>query len=56
MFDFFIADKWELRETLRTIERVLFNLELNLNRIFSIMYSLFPKNSKFQKDLSKTKK
>ena len=56
MFDFFIADKWELHETLRRIERVLFNLELNLNRIFSIMYSLFPENSKFQKDLSKTKK
>ena len=52
--DSFIAIKWELRETLQTIERVLFNLELNLNKIFTIMYSLFPKNSNFRKDLWKT--
>ena len=52
--DFFIAGKWELRETLQTIERVLFNLELNLSRLFTIMYSPFPKNSKFRKDLEKT--
>ena len=52
--DFFIADKWELHETLRTIERVLFNLKLNLTRLFTIMYNLFPKNSKFRKDLKKT--
>ena len=48
-FDFFIANKWELCETLQTIERVLFNLELNINKIFTIMYSLFPKNSKLEK-------
>ena len=52
---FFIANKWELHETVRTIERVLFNLKLNLTRLFTIMYSLFPKNSKFHKDLKKTK-
>ena len=53
--DFFIAYKWELCKTLQTIERVLFNLELNLNKIFTIMYSIFPKKSKFRKDLQKTK-
>ena len=45
--DFFIVDKWELYENLRTIERVLFNLKLNLPQLFAIMYSLFPENSKF---------
>ena len=53
--DFFIVDKWELYENLRTIERVLFNLKLNLTQLFAIMYSLFPENSKFRKDLKKTK-
>ena len=53
--DFFIANKWELHETLQTIERVLFKLELNLNKICTIMYSLFPKNLKFRKDLQKNK-
>ena len=43
-----------MQETLQTIEMVLFNLELNLNKIFTIRYSLFPKNSKFRKDLQKT--
>ena len=45
---FFITNKWELRET-------LFKLELNLNKICTIMYSLFPKNLKFRKDLQKNK-
>ena len=54
--DFFIADKWELHETVTTIERVLFNLKLNLTRLFTTMYSLFPKNSKFQKDLKKNQR
>ena len=53
--DFFITNKWKLRETLARIERALFNLELNLRRLFEIMYSLFPKNSKFRKDLEKLK-
>ena len=44
-----------MRETLQTIERALFNLELNLNKIFTVRYSLFPKNSKLRKDLQKTK-
>ena len=51
--DFFIAYKWKLCKTLQTIERVLFNLELNINKIFTIMYSIFPKKSKFRKDLQK---
>ena len=52
--DFFIADKDELKEALEWIQRVLFNLELNLERLLVIMYSLFPKNSKFRKDIKKT--
>ena len=54
-FDFFIAPKWELLETLKRIDGVLFTLELNLNQLFTLMYSLFPKNSKFWKDLKKNK-
>ena len=52
--DFFIADKWEIKDCLKTIERTLLNLEFNLNKIFSFIYTLFPKNSKFRKDLQKT--
>ena len=51
---FFIADKWEIKDCLKTIERTLLNLEFNLNKIFSFIYTLFPKNSKFRKDLQKT--
>ena len=53
--DFFIADKWEIKDCLKTTERTLLNLELNLNKIFSFIYTLFPKNSKFRKDLQKIK-
>ena len=52
--DFFIADKWEIKDCLKTIERTLLNLEFNLNKIFSFIYTLFPKSSKFRKDLQKT--
>ena len=52
--DFFIAGKSEMKDYLKTIERTLLNLEFNLNKIFSFIYTLFPKNSKFRKDLQKT--
>ena len=52
---FFIADKSEIKDCLKTFERTLFNLEFNLNKIFSFIHTLFPKNSKFRKDLRKTK-
>ena len=52
--DFFIADKWEIKDCLKTIERTLLNLEFNLNKIFSFIYTLFPKNSKFRRDLQET--
>ena len=51
--DFFIADKWEIKDCLKTIERTLLNLEFNLNKIFSFIYTLFPKNSKFRKGFQK---
>ena len=44
----------ENKRLLKTIERTLLNLEFNLNKIFSFIYTLFPKNSKFRKDLQKT--
>ena len=53
--DFFIVDKWKIRETLKTIERVLFNLELNLNKIFNIMFTLFPKIQNLEKIYKKPK-
>ena len=52
--DFFIGDKWEIKDCLKTFERTLLNLEFNLNKIFSFIYTLLPKNSKFRKDLQKT--
>ena len=52
--DFFFADIWEIKDCLKTIARTLLNLEFNLNKIFSFIYTLFPKNSKFRKDLQKT--
>ena len=54
--DFFIADKWEIKDCLKTIERTLLNLEFNLNKIFSFIYTLFPKNSKFRKRLTKNRR
>ena len=51
--DFFIGDKWEIKDCLKTFERTLLNLEFNLNKIFSFIYTLLPKNSKFRKDLQK---
>ena len=45
--DFFIANKDELKKALERLQRVLFNLKLNLERLLVIICSLFPKISKF---------
>ena len=52
--DFFIANKDELKKALERLQRVLFNLKLNLERLLVIICSLFPKISKFWKDIKKT--
>ena len=52
--DFFIANKDELKKALERLQRVLFNLKLNLGRLLVIICSLFPKISKFRKDIKKT--
>ena len=43
------------KDCLKSFERTLLNLQFNLNKIFSFIYTLFPKNSQFRKDLQKTK-
>ena len=52
--DFFIANKDELKKALERLQRVLFNLKLNLKRLLVIICSLFPKILKFRKDIKKT--
>ena len=52
--DFFIANKDELKKALERLQRVLFNLKLNLERLLVIICSLFPKISKFCKDIKTT--
>lgn len=53
--DFFIANKDELKKALERLQRVLFNLKLNLGRLLVIICSLFPKiSTKFRKDIKKT--
>ena len=49
--DFFIANKWEMYETVTTIERVLFNLKLNLTRLFTTSISQkFKVSKRFEKN------
>ena len=53
-FDFFIADKWEIRDALWKIQGELLNFRSYLERLFTLLYSLFPKKSKFRNDLNHT--
>ena len=54
-FDFFIADKWEIRDALWKMQGELLNFRSYLERLFTLLYSLFPKKSKFRNDLNHTK-
>ena len=47
--NFFIAAASEITEALFEIERELFNLKGNLERIFSLFHDLLPKNQNQEK-------
>ena len=53
--DFFISGRWEIELALRNIKSELFRFSKSLERLFTLFYSLFPKNSKFRKNLHDTK-
>ena len=53
--DFFISGRWEIELALRNIKSELFRFSESLERLFTLFYSLFPKNSKFRKNLHDTK-
>ena len=54
LFDFFIIDKWELKLALAKLRDELFHFEFCLRRLFTLLYSFFPKKSKFRDNLRKT--
>ena len=53
--DFFISGNWEIQLALQNIKRELFRFSEGLERLFILFYSLFPKKSKFRKNLNDTK-
>ena len=53
--DFFISGRWEIQLALQNIKRELFRLSEGLERSFILFYSLFPKKSKFRKNLNDIK-
>ena len=52
--DFFISGRWEIELTLRRMERELYRFIDTLKTLFIFFYRLFPKNSKFRKNLHDT--
>ena len=52
--DFFIRDQWEIRLAFNKMQDEPFNFSVLLQRLFTLIYSLFPKKSKFRNNLSKT--
>ena len=52
--DFFIFGRWEIELALRNIKSELFRFSESLERLFTLFYSLFPKKSKFKKNLHNT--
>ena len=56
LLNFFIRDKWEITLAFRKMQDELLNFSSLLHRFFILIYSLFPKKSKFRDDLSKTKR
>ena len=53
-FDFFIADNWEIRDALWKMQGEPLNFCSYLQRLFTLLYNLFPKKSKFGNDLNHT--
>ena len=52
--DFFIFGRWETELALQNIKSELFRFSKSLERLFTLFYSLFPKKSKFRKNLHDT--
>ena len=53
--DFFISGAWEIERVLQKMESELFKFSECLEKLLTLFYSLFPKKSKFRKDLNVTK-
>ena len=51
LYDFFISGRWEIELALRNMKSELFRFTELLERLFTLFYSLFPKKSKFRKNL-----
>ena len=51
LYDFFISGRWEIELALRNMKSELFRFTKLLERLFTLFYSLFPKKSKFRKNL-----
>ena len=49
--DFSISGRWEIELALQNIKSELFRFSKSLERLFTLFYSLFPKKSKFRKNL-----
>ena len=49
--DFFISGRWEIELALQNIKSELFRFSESLERLFTLFYSLFPKKSKFRKNV-----
>ena len=52
--DFFTSGRWEIELALQKMESELFKFSKLLERLFTLFYSLFPKKTKFRKDLDDT--
>ena len=52
--DFSISGRWEIELALQNIKSELFRFSESLERLFTLFYSLFPKKSKFRKNLYDT--
>ena len=50
--DFFISGNWEIQLALQNIKLELFRFSEGLEILFILFYCLFPKKSKFRKNLN----
>ena len=53
--DFFVSGYWEIELVCRNMKSELDKFIDELEKIFQTLFSLIPKNSKFRKNLNKTK-
>ena len=54
LLDFFIPGRYEIQLALQNMKRELFRFSKGLEILFTLFYSLFPKKSKFRKNLRDT--